>query len=65
MFEDCECLFVGDFNSRRADLVDFVEQDKTDFISSLSFIMNDDGENASVVNCCRKKIKVQITLVDH
>ena len=49
MFEGCLLVMT-------ADLVDFVEQDKTYFILGLSFIMNDDGDrkNVSVVHCCHK-----------
>lgn len=53
-FEDYKLLLAGDFNSRTAELEDFVVGDKGNFVPGLQYIINDDRDLKSEIAQCKR-----------
>ena len=60
-FEDYKLLLAGDFNSRTAELEDFVVGDKGNFVPGLQYIINDDRDSKSDIAQCKRNNKDKIS----
>ena len=60
-FEDYKLLLAGDFNSRTAELEDFVVGDKGNFVPGLQYIINDDRDSKLDIAQCKRNNKDKIS----
>jgi hypothetical protein len=60
-FEDYKLLLAGDFNSRTAELEDFMVGDKGNYVPGLQYIINDDRDSKSDIAQCKRNNKDKIS----
>jgi adenine specific DNA methylase Mod len=60
-FEDHKLLLAGDFNSRTAELEDFMVGDKGNYVPGLQYIINDDRDSKSDIAQCKRNNKDKIS----
>ncbi|CAG2242681.1 unnamed protein product [Mytilus edulis] len=61
LYDNCEILMAGDFNSRTSELNDFVTEDKPNYIPGLQYIINNDHDSKSFITQCKRSNKDKIT----
>ncbi|VDI02318.1 Hypothetical predicted protein [Mytilus galloprovincialis] len=61
LYDNCEILMAGDFNSRTSELNDFVTEDKPNYIPGLQYIINNDHDSKSYITQCKRSNKDKIT----